>query len=216
MARPFVSVESLRPSALTVAAAHPVHWGTVAGSAFVFLVMGALIPALAIQMIDVFLLTLAPRVPLIRRRLRARASRLARQRAAGRLRREEQVRWHDLEVLVARTGPIYGPSVELDQLLSTYLNVGLTLEHARGWSTAQGQRPSVPVSAASQKLATREGDFIDRSEAAIARLEEQLSTIATLIRCSCAEAISSRIEAASHLWAGEVEEAAQAVGDAIS
>ena len=114
-------------------------------------------------------------------------------------------------MLVIRTRPINSRSEELDQLLTTYLNVALALEDARAWKDAHCRRYSGSTADLTPELEKLEGDVVSRTNAAIARLEQQLSTIASVLRCVCAEAVRWRMESAATLWAEDIDDAARSL-----
>jgi hypothetical protein len=213
--RSFVSVEGFRPSLLTVAALHPLHYGMLAAWSLAVLLVGLVIPAAALVFIDLVGLVLLLRTRSLRSHLGKRASAIARKRAANRLPLEEHVQWRELEALALRTKPVNSRRFALDELLTTYLNVALALVEARDCIAAGGSH-KLPATdretgRSNTALTKLEADPAKRSKDAVARLEHQLSTTAALIYHVCACAVAEHVDAAANLWAAEVDDASHAV-----
>ncbi len=208
----FPSVESWRPSALSAAASHPLHYATFLTGALALLFSGLWLWLAAWLMLDALALALVPRDRLVREQLQQRASSIARSRAAERLPADEQVKWLELDALVKRTHEVNARRVETDLLLSTYLNVALTLAQARACLGSTSASPPSPVrDDGIEELSALAAGWVERGEEAVSRLERQLATTACLIRGLCEREVAAHVEAAAGLWAAEVAESSRAL-----
>lgn len=203
----FASVEGFLPSTLRAAALHPVHYWTVLACSAVLLLMGYALPAAVVLLVDAVAIALLPRTGLLRRQLSERALAMARRRAAERLTAPEHAEWCELDALANRTHVLNARRIDLDRLLTMYLNVALTLVHAR----------ACVASTTTLRKSTEDEDepadaeWRERSSDSVARLEGQLATTAALIRRICAGAVAAHVDAAASLWAAEVDDASTAL-----
>jgi hypothetical protein len=185
------SVESQRPALAKVAFGHPLNLLVLAVTGSLLL-CGAFLGAGASVLLDLVAIAVCLALPMTRRRLRVRAREKARQRLAAQMSAAEASEFDGLCMLVHAVGPLPpATELEVDRLLTLYVNIGASLYEA-------------------SREATRAGALADR---ALGSLRTQLASVAELVRSECARVAAARCEHAAARWRSEVDDALERARD---
>jgi hypothetical protein len=204
--RGFECIDDHRRSMFVTAVGHPYNVIPLAGLSVVFLITGLFVGMWLIIGLDVLGAVAAMRSRRMRDQLSRRADRIARGRAAEHLGTFERGEWLGLEKLAAETTSFNGRSREVEGMLDSFVDTGLTLGYVKKCAESSSVERGEANDRVMDAIVDQRRRAGQRAERAVASLQRQMETTAQLVRLACELAIAERCQAGAELRAAEMEE----------